>query len=78
VRRTVAQRISTARDADRVLVMEAGRIVEEGSPADLIDAGSRFAALAGLDEAGWDWSDTTADERSAPSIRAARVCPSTP
>jgi ATP-binding cassette subfamily B multidrug efflux pump len=53
---TVAHRISTARDADRVVVMEAGRIVEQGAPGDLVSAGGRFAALAALDEAGWDWS----------------------
>ena len=50
----VAHRISTARDADRVVVMEAGRIVEQGSPGDLVDAGGRFAALTALDEAGWE------------------------
>jgi ATP-binding cassette subfamily B multidrug efflux pump len=55
---TVAHRISTARDADRVIVMEAGRIVEHGAPGDLISAGGRFAALAALDEASWDWSGT--------------------
>jgi ATP-binding cassette subfamily B multidrug efflux pump len=53
---TVAHRISTARDADRVIVLQAGRIAEHGAPAGLIRAGGRFAALAALDEAGWDWS----------------------
>ena len=53
---TVAHRISTARDADRVIVMEAGRIVEHGAPGDLFSAGGRFAAHAALDEAHWDWS----------------------
>ena len=53
---TVAHRISTARDADRVIVMEAGRIIEQGAPGDLIGAGGRFAALSALDEAHWDWS----------------------
>ena len=57
---TVAHRISTARDADRVAVMEAGRIVEQGAPGDLVSAGGRFAALAALDEAGWDWSGAPA------------------
>jgi ATP-binding cassette subfamily B multidrug efflux pump len=52
---TVAHRISTARDADRVVVMDAGRIVEHGPPGDLVTAGGRFAALAALDEARWDW-----------------------
>ena len=38
-----------------VLVMEAGQIVEEGSPAELIRQGGRFAALLELEAAGWDW-----------------------
>jgi ABC-type multidrug transport system fused ATPase/permease subunit len=53
---TVAHRISTARDADRVIVLHAGRIAEQGAPADLVAVGGRFAALAALDDAGWDWS----------------------
>ena len=53
---TVAHRLATARQADRVFVMEQGRIVEEGSPAELLRAGGRFAALVELEEAGWDWS----------------------
>jgi ABC-type multidrug transport system fused ATPase/permease subunit len=61
---TVAHRIATARDADRVVVIEAGRIVEQGTPADLVSAGGAFAALAALDEAHWDWSGA-ATSRSA-------------
>lgn len=54
---TVAHRISTAREADRVVVMEEGRVVEAGHPADLLALGGRFAALAELEAAGWDWQD---------------------
>lgn len=54
---TVAHRISTAREADRVVVMERGRIVEEGAPSVLMASGGRFAALAELESAGWDWQD---------------------
>lgn len=54
---TVAHRISTAREADRVVVMEHGRIVEEGPPPALLARGGRFAALAELEAAGWDWQD---------------------
>ena len=52
---TVAHRLSTARDADRVIVMDNGRIVEDGAPADLISQGGRFAALIEMEAAGWDW-----------------------
>jgi ATP-binding cassette subfamily B protein len=42
----IAHRLSTVLIADRVLVVEAGRIVEDGSPADLIEGrNGRFATL---------------------------------
>ena len=42
----IAHRLSTVRIADRVLVLEHGRIVEDGSPADLIArTDGRYAAL---------------------------------
>jgi ATP-binding cassette subfamily B protein len=41
---TVAHRLSTARDADRILVMEEGVIVEAGAPDALRTAGGRYAA----------------------------------
>jgi ATP-binding cassette subfamily B protein len=52
---TVAHRLATAQEADQVLVMEAGRIVEAGPPEALISRGGRFAALLELEAAGWDW-----------------------
>ena len=42
----IAHRLSTVEIADRVIVMEHGRIVEDGSPADLIAGGAgRFSDL---------------------------------
>jgi ATP-binding cassette subfamily B protein len=52
---TVAHRLSTAREADRVLVLDGGHIVESGRPEQLIRSGGRFAALVELEAAGWDW-----------------------
>lgn len=42
----VAHRLSTIRNVDRILVMEAGRIVEEGSYDELMAENGIFAQLA--------------------------------
>jgi ABC-type multidrug transport system fused ATPase/permease subunit len=41
----IAHRLSTVEIADRVLVMEDGRVVEDGSPAELVAGTGRFADL---------------------------------
>jgi ABC-type multidrug transport system fused ATPase/permease subunit len=41
------QRLSTVSLADRVVVLEDGRIVEDGAPGDLLNRGGAFAALFG-------------------------------
>jgi ABC-type multidrug transport system fused ATPase/permease subunit len=41
----IAHRLSTVEIADRVLVLEEGRIVEDGPPAALIEGGGRYATL---------------------------------
>ncbi|AWT45590.1 MULTISPECIES: ABC transporter ATP-binding protein [Streptomyces] len=41
----IAHRLSTVEIADRVLVMEHGRIVEDGSPAELVAGRGRFSDL---------------------------------
>jgi ATP-binding cassette, subfamily B, multidrug efflux pump len=41
----IAHRLSTVRDADLILVMESGRIVEQGSHAELVAAGGAYQRL---------------------------------
>jgi ATP-binding cassette subfamily B protein len=48
----IAHRLSTIRDADLILVMEDGHIVERGSHAELLAAGGAFARLYAAQFAG--------------------------
>ena len=42
---TIAHRLSTAENADRILVFDAGRLVEDGHHSDLVDAGGVYSRL---------------------------------
>ena len=41
----VAHRLSTVRQADRVLVIEGGRLMEEGTHGELLARGGRYATM---------------------------------
>lgn len=51
----IAHRLSTVMIADRVLVVEGGQIIEDGTPAELIEAGGQFAQLHQA------WQDSLSD-----------------
>ena len=54
----VAHRLSTIEHADRVIVMERGRIVEQGAPAELLARGGAYARLHHRGE----WANEAPDE----------------
>lgn len=46
----IAHRLTTVERADRILVVSAGRVVEEGTPSELLASGGHFARLAARQE----------------------------
>jgi ATP-binding cassette, subfamily B, bacterial MsbA len=59
----IAHRLSTVRDADLIVVMDAGRVVETGSHDDLVAGGQLYAKLSRL-----QLSDDAAGEPAAAAI----------
>jgi ATP-binding cassette subfamily B protein len=50
----IAHRLSTIRDADQILVLDSGRIIERGTHEELVQMGGRYAALLSGAEVGLD------------------------
>lgn len=63
----IAHRLSTAARADRVAVVDGGRLVEHGTHADLMARGGAYARLFASWAAGVDRSETPFDDGALPA-----------
>ncbi|HBC06210.1 MAG TPA: metal ABC transporter permease, partial [Rhodospirillaceae bacterium] len=72
---TVAHRLSTVVDADEILVLEAGRIVERGSHPDLLNKNGRYADMWARQQQQEKARETLADDAPGISVRNAAEKP---
>ena len=69
----MAHRLTTAARADRILVLDGGRIVEDGTHAELVDAGGTYAALWEAFAAGHEDGERETETAGAPLYRSCRI-----
>ena len=69
----ISHRFSTVRQADRILFLEHGRLVEEGTHDELMALGGRYAQLFTLQAAAYTGEPMTRPRRRPPRRRAGHV-----
>ncbi|KAL7921764.1 half-sized ABC transporter [Trichoderma austrokoningii] len=69
----VAHRLSTVMNADRIVVVENGKIIEQGSHSDLIAADGRYALLWSK-QSFWKPHDNVADDLDDENASASDAC----
>ncbi|HJF44610.1 MAG TPA: ABC transporter ATP-binding protein, partial [Thermophilibacter provencensis] len=52
----IAHRMRTVMSADKIVVLEDGRVAEQGSPEELLAAGGLFARMVHLQTQSADWT----------------------
>ena len=52
----IAHRMRTVMSADKIVVLEDGRVAEQGSPEELLAAGGLFARMVRLQTQSADWT----------------------
>ncbi|GIS67597.1 MAG: hypothetical protein CM1200mP6_06650 [Anaerolineaceae bacterium] len=59
----IAHRLSTVRNADKVIVLENGHIVESGSPSSLMEKNGTYARMLKAQDVASNWTfDTHVDQ----------------
>jgi ABC-type multidrug transport system fused ATPase/permease subunit len=60
----ITHRFSSARSADRIYLLDQGRVIEEGTHQELMVLGGRYAEMFKLQAASYNLTDTAAPSDS--------------
>ena len=52
----IAHRMRTVANADKIVVLDSGRVAEQGSPSELMERGGLFARMVSLQQESAQWA----------------------